>query len=88
MLCLLQRILRKASSFLLLRASQRFAEQQASIVTPPKKGLGNFLSQVKDAASRVVDDTSKNLNQVSCMLPLHLLWQIQHLPAVIHLTVE
>lgn len=32
---------------------------------PAKKGFGGFLSHVKDAASRVVDDTSKNLNQAS-----------------------
>ena len=40
----------------------------AAAPAPGKKGLGGFLSQVKDAASRVVDDTSKNFNQVSvCM---------------------
>ena len=37
----------------------------AAAPAPGKKGLGGFLSQVKDAASRVVDDTSKNLNQAS-----------------------
>ena len=44
----------------------------AAAPAPGKKGFGGFLSQVKDAASRVVDDTSKNLNQASiCMQALH-----------------
>ena len=45
-----------------------FAEPQAAsgITAAPaqgRRGFGSFLSHVKDAASRVVDDTSKNLTQ-------------------------
>ena len=43
-----------------------FAEAQAAstaAAAPAKRGFGSFLNQVKDAANRVVDDTSKNLSQ-------------------------
>lgn len=44
------------------------APSTGSTAGPARKGFGGFLSQVKDAASKVVDDTSKNLNQASLLL--------------------
>lgn len=42
---------------------------------PGKRGLGGFLHSVRDVASRVVDESTRELTRLNQVLSLLFLWQ-------------